>query len=441
MRDLKGVLMKKLLLGAIVALATSSAMACPTGTTDTGIVWQGKKTCSLEGRYTSDLVLTNNYSYHLKGGVFIGNDNKGNATLTIEPGTFIAGSTGADFLVVTRGSKLHAEGSKSAPIVFTTHVAAPKRGSWGGLIINGNAPINCKNPVGGFCESEGEGSTGLYGGTDVMDNSGVLKYVRVEFAGYEITPENELNGIAFQGVGAGTLVDYIQVHMNADDGVEFFGGTVNVKHVLLTGNKDDSMDWTSGWTGKAQFVFIKQAADEGNNGIEADSRKSPMTAEPRSNPVLANMTLLGSETARKGGAGVLLRRGTGVKMYNTVIKGFKKGGLDVDDAETFRNGKAYTDGLPGIHITNTIFDNANNFIVDAGEEDLGNWILNLMDLDVLFGLEAAVEESVVLDGGNFVETDMEAVLPEDEEGFFEEVDFIGAVDPAGDDWTTGWTIQ
>jgi len=433
--------MKKLLLGTFLGLVASSAMACPSGTSTTGTNWKGKNVCLVKGRIVSDLVLTNNFSYHLEGGVFIGNDNKNNATLTIEPGTFIAGATGADFLVVERGSKIHAEGTSQRPIVFTTYNTQPQRGSWGGIIINGNAPINCKTPnASGFCEAKGEGSTGTYGGKDVQDNSGVLKFVRVEWAGFEITPENELNGIAFQGVGSKTLVDYIQVHKNADDGVEFFGGTVNVKHLYLTGNKDDSMDWTSGWVGKAQFVLIKQDADEGNNGIEADSRKSPMTASPRSNPIISNASILGSTTARKGGAGVLLRRGTGLKMYNSVIKGFKAGGLDVDDQETFRNGHAYTDGLPGIHITNTIFDNTLNFIVDSGEEDLGDWVINNMDMDVLFGLEPAREEVVSLFGNTF-STDMEAVIPEDAEGFFEEVDFVGAVDPAGADWTEGWTIK
>lgn len=434
--------MKNLILGAIVLGASSVAMACPTGTSKTNETFRGKDVCQLQGRYVNDVVLTNNYSYYLKGGVFIGNDNKMNSTLTIEAGTQISGASGADFLVITRGSQIRAEGTETQPIVFTTNVAQPKRGSWGGIIINGNAPINCKKPAGGFCEAEGEGSTGLYGGTNAKDNSGVLKYVRVEYAGFEITPENELNGIAFQGVGSGTIVDYIQVHMNADDGVEFFGGTVNVKHVLLTGNKDDSMDWTSGWAGKAQFVMIKQAADEGNNGIEADSRKSPMTAEPRSNPTIANATLMGSETARKGGAGMLLRRGTGLKMYNSVISGFKKGGVDVDDAETFRNGKAYTGELPGIHVTNTLLDNKKNFIVDANEEDLAPWFLGGMDLNILFGSEAARAEKVSMNK-NKVITNMSAVLPLEEDGeeFFEEVDYVGAVDPAGKDWTAGWSIQ
>ena len=162
------------------------------------------------------------------------------------------------------------------------------RGDWGGLIINGNAPINgCDEDL---CSAEGEGSTGLYGGDNTEDNSGTLRYVRVEYAGTQFSEDNELNGIAFQGVGSGTTVEYIQVHMNADDGVEFYGGSVNVKYVVLTGIGDDSMDWTDGWNGKAQFVLAKQASDDGDNGIEADNNKANNDFEPRSNPTLANMT-------------------------------------------------------------------------------------------------------------------------------------------------------
>jgi hypothetical protein len=437
-------LTKNKLLSLLILLAgpVAASANCPSGTTATQIVLKGKNACELKGTYTSDLLLTNNNSYVLSGGVFIGGDNKNQSQLTIEPGTVVAGATGADFLVVNRGSKIIAEGKKNAPIIFTTSSSTLKRGSWGGLIINGNAPINCSKKAGAYCEAEGEGSTGLYGGNDQKDSSGILKYVIVEWAGYEITPENELNGIAFQGVGSGTIVDYIQVHKNADDGVEFFGGTVNIKHVVLTGNRDDSLDWTSGWVGKAQYVYIQQDSDEGNNGIEADNRKSPMNAEPRSNPVLSNLTMLGSETSRNGGSGVILRVGTGVKIYNTVVKGFKLSGVDVDDAETFNNGKAQgDDGVPGIHVTNSVFDNKVNFLTDANEADLSDWFLKGMNLNVMFGLEANIEESVKSVTNGAIKTGQVAVAVDDKEGFFEEVDYVGAIDPNGENWMSGWTTN
>ena len=149
------------------------------------------------------------------------------------------------------------------------------------------------------------------------DNSGVLRYVVVKYAGSNVDPENQLNGIAFQGVGSGTTVDYIQVHNNLDDGIEMFGGAVNLKHVVLSGNGDDSMDWTDGWNGNAQYVQIVQAADAGDNGIEADNREGDENAQPRSNPTIANMSIQGNSGER----GILLRRGTGADIYNSLVSG------------------------------------------------------------------------------------------------------------------------
>lgn len=269
------------------ALASAQAYAaCPAGTTATAAI-AGKEACLLKGTYTSDLSLTSDKVWILSGGVYIGGDNVNSATLSIQPGTKVYGQTGPDFLVVNRGSKIMAQGTKEAPIVFTSIKTLTggdrARGNWGGLVLLGNAPVNgCAAGV-ALCEAQAEGGAGLYGGNNSSDNSGVLKYVVVEFSGYEVTPDNEINGISFYGVGSGTTVDYIQVHMNQDDGIEMFGGTVNLKHVVLTGNNDDSVDWDKGWRGQAQFILVQQS-DEGNNGIEADNNKSPMDAAPRSFP-------------------------------------------------------------------------------------------------------------------------------------------------------------
>lgn len=284
----------------------------------------GEKQTLVSGRFGSDRTWSKDRVYYLADAVFIGNDNTGNCTLTIEAGTTVKGETSSTkpgALVITRGSKINAVGSAAAPIVFTSAKAASKRaaGDWGGIIINGNAKINDGDAKG---EAQGEGGTGTYGGDNDDDNSGVLKYVRVEFAGTLFSPDNELNGIAFQGVGRGTVVDYIQVHRNADDGVEFFGGSVNVSHVVITGASDDSFDWTSGWTGSAQFVVLQQYDGIGDCGIEADSNKNDAAAAPVSNPTLANFTIIGQgvsadETALK------FRRGTNATLANTAIKGFK----------------------------------------------------------------------------------------------------------------------
>lgn len=404
----------------ISVLSCVAVMACPQGTDSLGQV-NGTDACGLKGRYKTDVLLTSDKTWVLQGGVFIGGDNNDNATLSIQPGTKIVGSTGADFLVVSRGSKIMAEGTKANPIVFTTASSTnTNRGQWGGLVINGNAPVNLPGGQG-----EGEGNTGVYGGSNPSDNSGVLKYVRVEFAGYEITPDNELNGIAFQGVGNGTVVDYIQVHKNADDGVEFFGGTVDVKHLVLTGNKDDSMDWTYGWTGRAQFVIVDQFNDQGNNGIEADSSKV-IDATPRSNPILSNMTFIGtSSDVAKGGSALLLRRGTGAEVYNSIFTGFKFGCIDIDDQQT--------DDAAMILFENNIVDCQINFEAEADEswnvadlftEDFGNMMISA-------GLNgyAPMTSSAARIGSDITPFDP----------FFDLVDFIGAVKDEKDTWFKNWT--
>jgi hypothetical protein len=210
------------------------------------------------------------------------------------------------------------------PINFTAldeiegNVGPSTRGLWGGLVINGFAPINdCpEGAIGGSfdCTKEGEANSGLFGGDQPADNSGTLRYVVVKYVGSNVDPENQLNGIAFQGVGNATTVEYIQVHNNLDDGVEFFGGTVDARYVVLTGHADDSLDWTDGWTGRLQYVYIEQT-DSGDNGIEADNREGDELATPVANPSIANMTI----AARVDQRAIRLRRGTGLFLYNSAV--------------------------------------------------------------------------------------------------------------------------
>jgi hypothetical protein len=138
--------------------------------------------------------------------------------------------------------------------------------------------------------------------------------------------------LTLNSVGSGTTVDYIQVVGSNDDGIELFGGTVNLKHIVIAGSQDDGLDWDFGWTGKAQYVLIKQFADDGNNGIEADNNVNNQAASPRSNPTIANMTIIGGSP--KKGDGVLLRRGTGATFYNSVITRATSICINLDDAET-----------------------------------------------------------------------------------------------------------
>ena len=225
--------------------------ACPTGTLESDILL-GKKVCDLKGTIATDLTLVAGNYYKLDGKVQVGVDvgadgtaaNGNSVTLTINPGVTVFGESGNDYLVVMRGSDLNAVGTVSAPIVMTGKQdilgqadVNNTRGLWGGLVILGQAPINKCTYTNGVkavpCENVVEGSAGdIMGGEIPTDSSGALKYLRVQYAGYEVFSGNELNGITFGGVGNGTSVEYVQVHNNADDCVEFFGGTVNVKRMI-----------------------------------------------------------------------------------------------------------------------------------------------------------------------------------------------------------------
>ena len=234
----------------------------------------GNTVCAIQGPVTADLTLTDDVMYRMLGKVDIGIDmgtdgaKEGgvSASLTIPAGVVIMGKVSDDYLVVNRGSKIIANGTRSKPIRFTHNTAIEgtvgdlERGLWGGIVILGQAPINKCTYDNGVrqipCERVVEGSNALMGGENPSDNSGVLNFVRVEYAGYEIFPGNELNGITFGAVGSGTQVDYIQVHNNMDDCVEFFGGTVNVKHLVCTNAGDDNLDIDWGYQGKIQFVVV-----------------------------------------------------------------------------------------------------------------------------------------------------------------------------------------
>ena len=386
--------------------------------------------CVLTGTITEDYTMTANNAYLLRGGVFIGDDTSEN-TLTIEPGTIIYGETNSDgMLVVRRNAKIMAEGPAEAPIVMTSskNEGLRTRGDWGGVIINGNAPINSCGKK-GFCEAFGEGGTGFYGGTNPDDSSGVLKYVRIEFAGTLISPDNELNGLALQGVGANTTLDYIQVHMNADDGVEFFGGTADIKHLVVSGVGDDALDWTDGWQGNGQYIVLQQHLDAGDNGIEADNNGENNIAAPMSNPTLANMTIIGSGGASSD-IGALLREGTGAFIANSLIYGWGDASIDVDGDATWANAD-----LGDLAMVGTSVDSDTNFKIDDGEPQLVEDWFYAEDSNEEGGFALIDPQNQVSPNFLPTETINGAVFVDD--SFFDDVSFIGAM--GDEDWTLGWT--
>ena len=390
----------------------------------------------IQGRITSTVTLTADTIYVLRGAVFVADGG----VMHIEAGTLIAGELATlGTLIVERGGRLNAVGTATAPIVFTSDqpVGTRNRGDWGGLIINGRAPVNVPGGV-----AIGEGDTGEYGGDDPDDNSGILRYVRVEFAGIEFSPDNELNGIAFQGVGRGTEVDYVQVKMNRDDGVEFFGGTVDIKHAVLTAIRDDSLDWTFGWIGRVQYLIAQQRGDDADMGIEADNNDINNNLLPRANPTIYNMTLVGDPTTRFGNEsniGMVLRRGTATTIRNAIVMGFKGWGLDISGSASIAQGQE-----GALTIRHSIFfgngqtragaqfsPSSVPFMNDASVQVVDPGLVDPFNLEVPDFRPAGLATPA---GGQLAP----AVPPND--GFFEYAPFIGALSPDPSlDWTAGWT--
>lgn len=276
------------------------------------------------------------------------------ATLTIEPGTTVLGKSDVPqgvrgaYLVVSRGSRLVADatGANRPPtaeevIVFTSDKPRGQRAveDWGGLIINGQAPTNAG------AEAQGEGDSGFYGGPDVNDDSGIIRGVRIEFAGDDVTPADQLNGLAIQGVGAGTTISYLQIHYNKDDGIEPFGGTVSVDHLVVTGIGDDSVDGTDGYRGFMQFIIGQQRGADADQGFEISNNGDDEDATPKSTAVLANATMIGANDAVVTGdiAGaesddaIQMREGTNYRVYNSIFQGFGNSGFCIRDAQSILN--------------------------------------------------------------------------------------------------------
>ena len=390
--------------------------------------------CVIRGQIGQDAMLTNNIIWILDGGVYVGGDNVDSATLSIEPGTRIGGRSGLDFLQVRRGSKIQAIGTPQHPIVMTgANEVQP--GEWGGLLLAGNAPVNgCSEGV-PVCEQNNEANIfEAFGGNNPADNSGVLKYVSIRFAGFKTRPNAELNCLTLLGVGSGTIIDFVQCHRGLDDGFEMFGGTVNLTHLIATGNDDDGFDWQTGWNGKAQFVLMVGASDTGDAGIEADNNQANNNSLPRSRGQIANFTMIGSRTG-VGGHGIVLRRGTAANIYNSVITGYGKSCVTIDDSTTFEIA-----GFPG-NLSGVL--TMENTHVDCG--------IAFNDQD---GVPFKVSDWFNSQPGNVVgDPQLNGVLPafgsplttsappSTNDPFFVKTNYIGAFADENDDWTKGgWAI-
>lgn len=396
---------------------------------ETVIDIDGHQVVVLEGKLNADKVLSAAYDYLLRGAVFV----EGGATLTIEPGVKIYGEQVSNgTLIIAQGSKIIADGTEDAPIVMSSDAfeGSRARGQWGGLIINGNAPTNQGLTF-------GEGDTGAFGGNNPADSSGILHYVRIEYAGIEFSPDNELNGIAFQGVGSGTVVDHVQVHMNQDDGIEMFGGTVNIKYALVTGARDDSFDWTDGWTGKGQFWVAQQYGDDADNGFEVDNSDANNEAQPRSAATLYNVTLVG-DPAGKSDNGMLIREGAAGMYANFIVTGFNKVGLDINNTATH----AQADAGKLVVKNSIFFENGKGNFGDEKDDDgfdEAAFAAANGNKETDPGLADPFNKGTPDFTPGVGATEVSPAAPP-VDGFFEVVNFIGGVSPSNN-WTSGWTTS
>lgn len=283
----------------------------------------GEENTELSGEVTENRTLKSGTTYTLKGGVHV----KAGATLTIEKGVTVNGDAteSVPYIIIEQGAKIMAEGTADEPIILTS--TQKERGAWGGLIVCGKAPVNSGTRT-------AEVGDVTYGGNEPGDNSGIIKYVRIEYSGNTITSEKEHNGLTLNGVGSGTTVEYVEVYHGKDDGFEFFGGTVNAKYLVSIGAFDDCFDWTYGWSGKGEYWYAEQASDGGDRGIEGDNDSKKNDNNPYSNPTLVNITLKGRSADGKDG--LKLREGTKANISNIFIEGFDDA-IDIQHNQTFDN--------------------------------------------------------------------------------------------------------
>ena len=360
----------------------------------------------LTGTISEDLTLEAGQNYTLSGGVHV----TAGATLTIPAGVTITAvyDDVVDYILIEQGAKIDAQGTAENPIIMTSEHKEPT--AWGGLHICGYAHTNVQ---GGTGSSEIGDAT--YGGENDADNSGILRYIRLEYTGYAFDEEHESNGISFYGVGNGTTVDHCQVYMGADDSFEFFGGSVNVKYLVATDCEDDSFDWTEGWNGKGQFLVATQSdGSEGDCLMECDNNGTNAELTPIAHPILANVTLIGNNGDAQG---VRLRAGTQVELYNALISG-KALPLTV---ETTQTENYLADGTSKLE-----------YVSLSGEVDSENGIYT----NSMFAAATGNLTNQTLPN-SYVGTTAGGETISD--SFFDVANYRGAV-TEDNDWTEGWTL-
>lgn len=399
----------------------------------------------VSGTITASTTWTADKRYVLSGFVGVAEP----AVLTIEPGTVIYGGDSRATLFIRRGAKIVADGTARRPVVFTSpqRVGGRAQRDWGSLVMLGRAPINEPAGQGGL---EGLPSTPEYqfGGTSPADSSGVLRYVRLEFGGFPIEQDQEINGLTMGGVGNGTVIDHVQVLHNKDDGFEFFGGTVNASHLLAVGVADDPIDWDLGFRGDIQFVAaIKRGINDendGNVGIEGDNHPQNFTLTPLTDPRVYNFTAYGTGRTDLGNYGAVLRKGSAGNIHNMIITGSRRAPVTIRDDASFNNASSgelvFDNSILFGNFTDSGFGSSDR--ASATRTFLFETMKHNRNVDPLLAAgsptltKTLMPDLTPLPSSPALDADFVAVPPDN--GFFERVDFIGAVGP-GDNWVlSGW---
>ena len=399
------------------------------------------------GTGTGNVTWSSKNTYILEGLVFV-NDGQ---VLTIEPGTVIRGTTGqgelASALIVARGGKINAQGTPEAPIIFTCDgddlegsIQVDAKGLWGGVIILGNAPLNAS---GGEAAIEGIAISeprGIYGGEDPLDDSGILEYVSIRHGGTNIGLENEINGLTLGGVGSNTTIHHIEVISNADDGIEIFGGTVNLKYVISAFCGDDAFDLDMGYRGKGQYWLAIQDSELGNEIIEIDGSTGHLTSQPYTQPEIYNLTGVGKGNALNGRLVSFATNAAGIINNSIFIN--QKNGISLQNYE----------GQPGsvgqwqqqnLQISYSTFwnvaENTSQSIFVIAGDNPGEEILNQWDAYFSQANNSITDPGITVidDKYNLAPTSNgSVVIPTD--SWFDAVNYRGAF--GAYNWTSGWSL-
>ncbi len=364
-------------------------------------------------------------------------------TLTVEAGTTVVGEEGSA-LVVTKAATLRARGRVEAPIVFTSARKPGRRapGDWGGLVLLGSAPVNAAS--GAIEGLDVNDPRGQYGGEDPSASCGVLEYARIEFAGFEVYANSELNGLTLGGCGDRTILRHVQVHRTLDDGIEVFGGTVDLKNIVVSQPGDDGLDWDEGWTGRAQFLVVQMGEQAGDNAIEADSSDDER-ARPRSAPTISHLTLVGSRSKQVSQRGMTLRQGTAGTITNFLAVDFDRELVDVRDVATAALARSGRLSL-GPGLVYNVGPDGQAFPVEEGDSDDDGglvesaWATGVVQQSPGLPEAAHDPEAPVFTPSASSPAASGAVAVPDKEFWDASATYLGAVRPgSATTWLDGWT--